>query len=109
MTVENTAYNRLYLKDMMNVHGLLFSKLVANKPEYDVFSMIDTYMSQSEIRHKMDLGNWSALNKGWKQLYYSIDFSLCKPKIKDIPFDNILLGWVAYICTSPMTVQYSLG
>lgn len=97
LNCENTAYDRLYLEDMMGVHGLMFSKLVVNKPEYDVFSMIDTYMRYSDIRRKMDLGNWSALNKGWKQLFNSIDFSLCKPRTKDIPFDDILLGWVADI------------
>lgn len=86
LNVENTAYDSLYLKDMMSVHGLMFSKLVAGKPEYDVFSMIDAYMRQSEVRRKMDLGNWSALNKGWKQLFNSIDFSLCKPRTRDIRF-----------------------
>lgn len=94
---ENTAYDSLYLEDMMNVHGLMFSKLLTYKPEYDVFSMIDVYMQHSEIRRKMDSGNWSALNKGWKQLYNSIDFSLCKPKTRDIPLDIILLRWMADI------------
>lgn len=97
LNLENTAYDCLYLEDMMSVHGLMFSKLVKNKPEYDVFSMIDTYMRHSDVRHKMDLGNWSALNKGWKQLFNSIDFSLCKPITRDILFDDILLGWVADI------------
>lgn len=97
LNFENTAYDPMYLEDMMSVHDLMFFKLVTNKPEYDVFSMIDTYMRYSEVRYKMDLGNWSALNKGWKQLFNSIDFSLCEPRTRDLPFDQILLGWVADI------------
>lgn len=97
LNFENTAYDPLYLEDMMSVHGLMFFKLVTNMPEYDVFSMIDTYMRYSEVRYKMDLGNWSALNKGWKQLFNSIDFSLCEPKTRELFLDQILLGWIADI------------
>lgn len=97
LTVEDAAYDRLYLEDVMNVHGLMFSKLVLEKPEYDVFSMIDVYMRYSDVRHNMDLGNWSALNKGWKQLFNSIDFSLCKLKTREVSLDDILLKWMADI------------
>ena len=96
LNYENTAYDEGYLESMMNVHECMFSMLLTEKPEYDVFSMIDEYMRHSEVRHKMDLGNWSALNKGWKQLFNSIDFQQCKPRTDDTPpLDGILLGWIA--------------
>ena len=92
---ENTAYDSLYVESMMSVHSLVFLKLWELKKEYDIFSMIDVYMQYSPIRAKMDVGNWSALNKGWKQIFNSIDFSLCAPKTEDIEMDGILLGWMA--------------
>ncbi|MCM1055358.1 MAG: hypothetical protein NC394_07540 [Bacteroides sp.] len=94
------SYDEAYLTDVMNVHGLLFEKLAEEKSEYDIFSMIDTYMRCSEIRAKMDKGNWSALNKGYKQLLNSIDFSHCssaKTAEPSDPPDPILLGWMADI------------
>ena len=97
LNFKNTAYDSLYLESMMSVHALVFSKLFVLKKEYDIFSMIDVYMQHSEIRSRMDVGNWSALNKGWKQIFNSIDFSLCKPKLEDYPVDDILLGWIAHI------------
>ncbi|MDE5557475.1 MAG: hypothetical protein K2J32_07250 [Ruminococcus sp.] len=89
---ENTAYDELYLDGVMKVHESLFRKLAEIK-EYDIFSMIDVYMQHSEIRHKMDKGNWSALNKGYRQLMNDVDYSLCSPKQTES--DDILLGWIA--------------
>ena len=97
---EKAPYDEAYLKDVMSVHGLMFVKLTEEKSEYDIFSMIDTYMRHSEIRAKMDIGNWSALNKGYKQLLNSIDFSLCEPAEiigSDMLPDPILLKWAADI------------
>lgn len=65
--------------------------------QYSLCSMIDEYMQHSEIRKKMDKGNWSALNKGYKQLLHSIDFTRCKPKADNTEYDNILLEWVAHV------------
>ncbi len=92
------AYDALYLDDNINVHSLLFSKF--NEVEqYSVYSMIDTYMQTSEIRKKMDVGNWSALNKGYKQLFNSADYSQCeKRNANDYEeADWILLEWIATI------------
>ncbi len=97
-------------RDVFNFISKRFSQLVTEKPEYDVFSMIDTYMQYSEVRHKMDLGYYNALNKGWKQLFNSIDFTRCKPRIKDIPFDGILFRVDSrHICSSSMAIQHSLS
>ena len=67
---DNKAYDSLYLEDVEDVHTLLFLKL--NEIEqYSLCSMIDEYMQHSEIRKKMDKGNWSALNKGYKPVSYT--------------------------------------
>lgn len=73
MEADKTAYDEIYLEDVIDLHTLLFIKLT-EITEYDLCSMIDVYMQHSEIRRKMDVGNWSALNKGYKQLKNSIDF-----------------------------------
>ena len=88
------AYMQEYLDPTINLHRLLFVKMGENKL-YDTFSMINKYMQTSEIRSKMDKGNWSALNKGWKQLWNDVDFSDCSSKKNDI--DNIMLHWIADI------------
>lgn len=93
---SNLAYDKMYLEDVMKVHAFLFSKLNELK-EYSVCSMIDVYMQHSEIRAKMDVGNWSALNKGYKQLLNSVDFTLCAPRNDKEDFDDIILGWVSDI------------
>lgn len=92
---NKTAYDISYLEDVISVHALLFIKL--NEIEqYDTCSMIDAYMRRSEIRSRMDKGNWSALNKGYKQLLHSIDTDLCSPRGSE-ECDNILLKWMAKI------------
>lgn len=96
LNYKNTAYDAGYLESVMSVHECMFSRLLIEKPKYDLFSMIDNYMMQSEVRYKMDKGNWSALNKGYKQLINSIDFSSCKPNTgNNALFDDIILGWMA--------------
>lgn len=96
MDYGEVAYNEAYLKDVINVHSFLFSQLTQIK-QYDIFSMIDAYMRHSDIRRKMDEGNWSALNKGCKQLLNSIDFSACEPDKDKTEIDSILLGWMATV------------
>lgn len=94
MEADKTAYDEIYLEDVIDLHTLLFIKLT-EITEYDLCSMIDVYMQHSEIRRKMDVGNWSALNKGYKQLKNSIDFSLCAPRKEAIECDRILLNWIS--------------
>jgi hypothetical protein len=96
MDCGEVAYNEAYLKDVINVHSFLFLQLAKIK-QYDIFSMIDAYMRHSDIRRKMDEGNWSALNKGYKQLLNSIDFSTCEPDKNKTEVDSILLGWMATV------------
>lgn len=93
---DNTAYDKLYLRDVMKVHRYLFTMMERNK-EYDTFSMIDSFMRYSPIRRRMDEGNWSALNKSGKQLYNDIPFERCEKKKNDEEYDDILLGWMADI------------
>ena len=64
MEAEKTAYDEIYLEDVIDLHTLLFIKLT-EITEYDLCSMIDVYMQHSEIRRKMDVGYRSALNKGY--------------------------------------------
>lgn len=85
-----------YLTPLMNLHRLLYI-MMGKDDKYDTYSMIDSYMQTSEIRSKMDIGNWSALNKGWKQLYNDVDLSNCPPKTEEI--DSIMLHWIADIYT----------
>lgn len=94
LNCDNVAYDKLYLTNVMNVHGLTFSKMDENE-KYCVFSMIDRYMQCSDVRKKMDIGNWSALNKGYKQLLNSVDYEGCEPKQYSI--DKISLHWIAEI------------
>ena len=92
---ERTAYDIVYLNDEIDLHALLFVKL-NEMEQYDVCSLIDEYMRHSEIRRKMDEGNWSALNKGCKQLLHSIDAARCSPR-GGMEYDDILLRWTAAI------------
>ena len=87
-------YMKEYLEPTLNPHRLLFVKMSENQ-EYDTLSMIDKYRQSSQIRKKMDEGNWSALNKGWKQLFNDVNFADCTAKTTTI--DDILLHWIADI------------
>jgi hypothetical protein len=96
MGIDNNihAYSEDYLESVISVHSLLFEKF-EEVSEYNTFSMIDTYMQYSEIRSLIDIGNWSALNKGSKQLFNSVDFNMCKQNNLDIIIDTIVLKWMA--------------
>lgn len=86
------AYDRFYLNGNRKITEYLFH-LILESP-YDFYESIKEYMAHSEIRRKMDEGNWSALNKGIKQVYNSIDFS-------EIPLgdngymDETVSDWIA--------------
>lgn len=92
----NTAYDKAYLEGVCNVTKTAFSCLVESN--YDFFDAVDAYMQTSEIRQKMDAGNWSALMKGHKQLLNSIDYANCKPNIEnEDKIDMIMYRWIADI------------
>ncbi len=93
---DNVSYDELYLNDVKKVHRYLFWLMEQNK-DYDTFSMIDNYMRFSPIRSKMDIGNWSALNKSGKQLYNDIPFERCQKATNTQELDDIILGWMADI------------
>lgn len=90
------AYDEMYLYGNQELHRLLYRDFLENE-QYDFFSLVDAYMQTSEIREKMDIGNWSALNKGDKQLLNSIDYSLCVPKSpeQDKVVDITMARWMA--------------
>lgn len=93
---QEYAYDELYLEPNMDLHRLLFVKLAENE-QYSFCSLVNNYMQTSEIRRKQDEGNWSALNKGYKQLLNSIDLSGCESKDKNEFVDDIMAHWIADI------------
>ena len=93
------AYSKDYLKPTQDLHCLLYKDFIENE-KYDFFSLIDSYMQTSKIKEKMDEGNWSALNKGDKQLLNSIDFSKCQEKKSNSYIVDIIVArWMANIYT----------
>jgi len=66
MTANNYAYPIEYLEQNIKSTEYLFS-IYLNSP-YDYDACVNAYMSTSKIREGMDKGNWSALNKGIKQI-----------------------------------------
>ncbi len=95
MNDEKHPYIREYLEPLIRLHQFVFI-MFRNDPEYDTLSLIDAYMRTSEIRRKMDVGNWSALNKGSKQVFNSFDRDPCV-KGPSVFIDDIALEWIAYI------------
>lgn len=92
----NVAYNKDYLEGTMNLIRLVFIQMNEINT-LNIFDEIDAYMRTSEVRKRMDEGNWSALMKGWKQVYNSIDFAECKDD--NVKSDDIMLHWIADIYT----------
>lgn len=88
------AYRKEYLLPNMDLHRLLFVQIEHETP-YNAFDMIDAYMQTSQIRAKQDIGNWSALCKGYKQLLHDIDTTGCSTKKQLV--DDIFLHWAADI------------
>lgn len=96
------AYDELYLQSNIELHKLLFLDFFQNVPykNYNFYELVDLYFSTSEIRAKMDAGNWSALNKGDKQLLNDIDISglnFDMDKNKNIYIDYFIVKWMAEI------------
>ena len=89
------AYHKDYLIGTMDLIRLVFVKM--NEINHlNIYEQIDSYMQTSEIRKRMDEGNWSALMKGWIQVYNSVDLSICHVGEKT---DLIMLHWLADIYT----------
>ena len=90
------AYHKDYLVGTMNLIRLVFIQMNEIN-EWNIYDQIDAYMRTSDVRKRMDEGNWSALMKGWKQVYNSVDFSECKEDNEKS--DDIMLHWLADIYT----------
>lgn len=84
-----------YLIPLMNLIRLVFVQMNRIN-ELDIFEQIDAYMRTSDVRSGMDRGLWKELNKGWKQVYNSVDFSGIEPGEKS---DDIMLHWLADVYT----------
>lgn len=93
---SNNPYIKEYLYPLMELHRLVFIELEKQFPQKDIFSLIDTYMRESQIRERMDEGNWIALNKGYKQVINSIPMDHCE-EFKGNVVDDIALRWMADI------------
>lgn len=88
------AYDKFYLSGIFKITRFLLHIFIHSGHDY--FGCIKEYMGNSSIRRKMDEGNWSALNKGIKQLCNSVD-------VADVPgndnayMDEIMSDWISDI------------
>ena len=64
---------------------------------YSFCSLVDAYLTTSKIRSDMDKGNWSALNKGHKQILNDIDYSKALPKGDEPYITDFIAHWFADI------------
>lgn len=94
---EGKAFIYEYLEPLIDVTKLVFIML-NDTSNIDTMKAIDAYYQTSDVRLKMDKGNWMALNKGSKQILHSIDLTGCT---SDNPnkTDGIMLYWIANIYT----------
>ena len=92
----DVAYSSDYLLGVMNLIRLVFIQM-NELTSLNIYDQIDAYMQTSDIRKKMDVGNWSALMKGWKQVYNSVNFENCKNDNEKL--DDAMLHWMADIYT----------
>ena len=90
-----SAYDKMYLDQNMKTNRLLFKMF--KQSNYDFDSCVKQYLSTSEIRKKMDMGNWSALNKGVKQLWNSIDYKNIPQKHQLKNDDGLDSEWISDI------------
>lgn len=92
---EKTAFREEYLIPLMNLIRLVFVQMNRIN-DLDIYKQIDAYMRTSCVRAGMDSGLWKDLNKGWKQVYNSVDMSDIEIGEKT---DDIMLHWIADIYT----------
>lgn len=94
-SIENISFHEDYLNPLINLTKLVFIKF-NEENDLDIYQQINEYMQKSDIRKGMDNGNWKDLNKGWKQVYNSIDKSNLSIGEK---LDDTMLHWLAEIYT----------
>lgn len=88
------AYDKFYLSGIFKITRFLFHIFIQSGHDY--FACINEYMKHSTIRKKMDEGNWSALNKGIKQLRNSVDITdVCEND--NAYMDEIMSDWISDI------------
>ena len=64
---KNKAFMYEYLEPLIDITKFVFV-LLNHMSDIDTVNAIDAYYHTSDIRLKMDKGNWMALNKGSKQI-----------------------------------------
>lgn len=94
---EGKAFMYEYLELLMDVTKLVFIML-NDIPDINTVKAINAYYKTSDVRLKMDKGNWMALNKGSKQILHSINLDNCYEKNPQ-KIDGIMLYWLANIYT----------
>ena len=103
--LTKVAYDKDYLIGTMDLTRLVF--IMLNEQNIlNIYDQIDAYFQTSEIRERMDKGNWSALMKGSKQVFNSIDKSNCANDNEKS--DDIMLHWLADI-TVYLQWKYNLS
>lgn len=92
------AYFEPYLEPLIELHKYLFHIFLERDDYkiYDFHSLVDTYMRDSELRAKMDIGNPSALNSGINQVLHSIPLERCIPA-GNVEMDRIMSNWIAAV------------
>lgn len=105
----NKAYGKFEFETNIKLIQLVFHFFEGDKKQKcfnigsdkDTLDLIDTYM-KSEVRKKMDEGDYVAHYYGGKQVYNRIDKTNCKPKT--MTYDLDILHWMAEVyCTLQWT------
>ena len=94
---KNKAFMYEYLEPLIDVTKFVFV-LFNHMSDIDTVKAIDAYYQTSDIRLKMDKGNWRALNKGSKQILLSVNLDNCYEENSQ-KIDGIMLYWIANIYT----------
>lgn len=94
---EGKAFMYEYLEPLIDVTKLVFIML-NDMPDINTVKAIDVYYQTSDVRLKMDKGNWMDLNKGSKQILHSINLDNCYEENPQ-KIDGIMLYWLANIYT----------
>ncbi len=97
MTKTSNQYPKAYLESVISLQRLVFVKLKEDYSMYSFCSLVNAYLTTSKIRSGMDKGNWSALNKGHKQILNDIDYSKALPKGDEPYITDFIAHWFADI------------